>query len=203
MSSRILLWLFVLLVGACASSVTTVTHDLEYQAPAKYSGKQPIHGPVVLLITSEFKQATLERFAYGDIRRFSAGPALVQEAEHLGRALFPNLTVIHADTIPPNVSAHVILVPKATINMQMAMMGWSSTVTTVSLEWSLKDRSGETLWVSTVDGKREGAIGSRFSATKNMGRLLNGALRAAFVQSYDRIGADIDFRNIIQSKTRQ
>lgn len=192
--------IFVLFVSACAPSV--VTHELEYRGSGNFVGKEPIRGPLTLLLTREFEQSYLEGFSYGDIRRFPVGRVLIQNAERMGRALFPDLVVIRADTIPSDTSAPFFLVPKATIHRQMAMMGWSSTVTTVSLEWRLKDRSGETLWVTTVDGKSEGAVGSMFSATKNSGLLLDKALTAAFDQSYDRIGMDREIRNVIESKRR-
>lgn len=192
------LWsmLVALVVSSCAS---TITHKFEHRPVDSYVGQQPMRGRIGLLLTSEFQNFVYEGVLYGHMRRYPMGTALVQNAELLGRSLFPDLIVIHGDKVPNDTALVAVLVPKFAANIPPKHWGWEETVTTVSLEWTLRNHDGQVMWATTVDGEVRAAIGSRFSAASNTGKYLGEALTMAFRKSYEKIGTTEEVRSATAS----
>lgn len=186
-------------IVSCSSAVNL---SIKYHPIEPSPGSRSIPGNIVLQLTREFENYKF-RWAMSTPTEYPIGKPLSQYAEAVTGALFRDLTVVHGNVVPTETVATFVLVPKVCgISVPIRYAALQERTVKVSIEWSLRNRTGDVLWIKTIDGEATGNMGYGFgpgSVENNVARDLNIALETAFHNSYNKINSAEELRTIMQS----
>lgn len=160
--------------------------------PVAYPAAEKIHARVHLMINDEFKQTSWEAMISpmdkGVIR---LGDELVKESERLVRAVFADVTVVTSSSPPPAAPPDAILVPKVVLfERTQPTTIFGQQTTTLEVEWRLKGRTGDTLWVDTIKGESTTKMGSNHK--KSAGVQVQAALDQLFGNTFKSMTSSPD-----------
>jgi hypothetical protein len=148
-----------------------------------------------LVLTPEFcatkiKDTTLHR---GD---FEIGNAACAALEPALRGVFPDL--IRVDESAAVKDAQVVLLPRVvdarTTQPGNVLHDFNRRNMVVELEWTVKDMSGRTVWIGTVQGTATGHVGSAVTIGKDRKILVQAAMTNAAEQSASDISLAPELR---------
>jgi len=187
-------------IVSCSPAVNL---SIKYHPIEPPPGSRSIPGNIVLQLTREFENYKFH-WAMSTLTDYPIGKPLSQYAEAVTGALFRDLTVVHGNVVPAETLATFVLVPNVSgISVPIHYTtAWQERTVKVWIEWSLRNRAGDVLWIKTIDGEATGNMGYGFgpgSMENNVARDLNIALENAFHNSYNMINSAEELRTIMQS----
>lgn len=161
-----------------------------------YPESEKIQANVQLLITEEFKKAAWEAMVSPlDKGLISIGDDLVKQAEKLARTVFTEVTVANNGSSTQAAAMDAVLVPKVVLfERTQPPTIYGQQTTTLSVEWRLKGRTGETLWVDTIKGQSTTKMGS--NPKKSATVQVQAAFDQLFKETYKSMTSSPDVRNI-------
>jgi hypothetical protein len=164
--------------------------------PVTYPGAEKISAHVHLMITDEFKQTSWEAMISpmdkGVIR---LGDELVKESERLARAVFAEVTVVSSSSPPAAATPEAILIPKVVLfERTQPTTIFGQQTTTLEVEWRLKGRTGDTLWVDTIKGESTTKMGSNHK--KSAGVQVQAALDQLIRDAFKSMTSSPDLRRL-------
>ena len=179
-----------------AADAKTAT-DAKPAADAKpVTGKLPFKAALVL--TPEFCESKLQPkgSAMGkEGGSFGIGKAACKELEPALKDVFSSLTRV--DAMPSSDAAQLVLIPKiADVNVTTASMAFSNREMVVMIEWTVKDSTGKTVWLETVQGSAKHHMGNLFTFRKNQELIATDSMKAAAVESANKMSASPELHKL-------
>jgi len=123
----------------------------------------------------------------GDHYVYELGDMFNTAAEDVAHALFAEVVVGQSDNPPANVD--LIVVPRVAA-VRMSAFSWTQfekVVTTVSIEWTIREANGRTVWLDTLDGEASSVVGTISSRNQLAIQRLRSASTLAFQNAMIRI----------------
>ena len=194
--SRTLAVLFLnCLLAAC-------THNLDVpKIPiSTFSQKEKMALVLGLELNNELRTAQSVLTRSVDTWIFPLGENLCLNSELLARALFSDVTLVDDNSTKASVDA--ILVPKFISSVQSLSVfpfPFERKITVV-LEWSLKDPTGNVIWIDTITGEGRLTDYEAFNYTGNRRRLFEAMLSDLFHRSYETISSSLAIRKFAATK---
>jgi hypothetical protein len=144
----------------------------------------------VVVLTPEFCGATERSQQWGST--FEIGEAACTELEPALKQVFPNLTRV-AETASSG-DADVILLPRfanigISIRQPAELFVW--------VEWTLKDKSGKTVWIGTVQGYGKHRLGG-LGRKKDLQAIVTGLAKNTAEQSARAMSSAPELRKLSQ-----
>lgn len=156
------------LAGLCVLIVVGAgcTVVLDHPVAVKsYSPREKINLTVALQISEELRTAQWEKSSV--IIPF--GEHLVRNSETLARAIFSTVVLKDGSPASPEVQVDAVLIPRMVfVEHRYGIWKWDDSVITMGLEWSLRDRKGNPIWVDTVQGEGKTETGNAFTGRTRM-----------------------------------
>jgi len=110
--------------------------------------------------------------------------------------IFPDLTRVERASAPGTSAAQIILIPKfGEINATQPMLPSSQRKLVITLEWTIKDSRGRTIWLQTVQGSSEHKQGWVIT-TKRMTGLVEAAIDDLAKDSAIRMSSAPELQNL-------
>jgi hypothetical protein len=160
------------------------------------TGKLPFKAALVL--TPEFCQTKIKpkgSIMTKELGSFDVGQAACKEFEPALKDVFSSLTRVAA---PPSAEeAQLVLVPKiADVSVTTASMAFSNRELVVMIEWTVKDSTGKTVWLETVQGSAKHHQGNLFTFRKNQGLIVTDSMKAAAAESATKMSASSELHKL-------
>jgi len=171
--------------------------DAKPAADAKpATGKLPFKAALVL--TPEFCQTKIKpkgSVMTKELGSFDVGQAACKELEPALKDVFSSLTRVAA---PPSAEeAQLVLVPKiADVSVTTASIAFSNREMVVMIEWTVKDSTGKTVWLETVQGSAKHHQGNLFTFRKNQGLIVTDSMKAAAAESANKMSASPELHKL-------
>jgi hypothetical protein len=171
--------------------------DAKPAADAKpATGKLPFKAALVL--TPEFCQTKIKpkgSVMTKELGSFDVGQAACKELEPALKDVFSSLTRVAA---PPSAEeAQLVLVPKiADVSVTTASIAFSNREMVVIIEWTVKDSTGKTVWLETVQGSAKHHQGNLFTFRKNQGLIVTDSMKAAAAESANKMTASSELHKL-------
>jgi hypothetical protein len=131
---------------------------------------------------------------------YEVGKAACAELEPALKGVF--LSLIRVAAPPPPEEAQVVLLPRfvgaSTTRPEFA---YSKRKMIVFLEWTVKDKSGRTIWIETVQGSAEHNLGTAFTIDKNLKLIVKDSVRDAAEQSASKMSSAQELRKVATGLT--
>jgi hypothetical protein len=151
----------------------------------------------VLVLTPEFCATITKGAPFTTKEKFEIGKAACTELEPALKAVFPNLARVEAATSSGD--AQVVLLPRfVDVGATMGVTAFSNREMTVLLEWTVKDMSGNTVWLGTVQGSAKHHVGNMFSYKKNCMLITEDSVKDAAAQSASKMASAPELRKLAQ-----
>ena len=94
-------------------------------------------------------------------------------------------------------AAQVVLIPKfVDVSATKTMGAFSSRELIAMLEWTVKDRSGRTIWIETVQGSGKNHMGNAFTYKKDLKEIIQYAVQDLAHKSVVAMDASPDLRKL-------
>jgi hypothetical protein len=158
----------------------------------------PLELKATLVLTPEFcaTQTKKGSFATGK-ETFDVGKAACSELEPALKGVFSSLTRVAAT--PESGEAQVVLVPKfGDVDATKTVGAFSNREMVVLLEWTVKDKSGKTVWLETVQGSSKHHMGNAFTHGKNVKLIVEDSVKDAAQQSAIKMSSSPELRKLAQ-----
>jgi hypothetical protein len=147
---RLILLAGIALTAGCAS--------LNYEAPVEsvsLPAVERIPLKVELRLSDEFASTVCK----GNPGQLGLGPGLAANSEALARALFTEVVVVRGSAMPLTSGVDAQLTPSVVgMARNRPKLGSSDQTSTVVVEWALKDRNGNLVWLESVEGDGVAAV---------------------------------------------
>jgi hypothetical protein len=138
--------------------------------PIVFPTTNKINMTVSLSLTDELCNAKWEKQELSRHYILPIGSALCMNAEAVARAVFTEVRIIRDKGISPSTETDAVLIPSlAAIERDRPVTIYSTQTTSILFNWSLHDRNGEPIWVTTIAGEGKGRMGSSV-LSKDTGR---------------------------------
>jgi hypothetical protein len=152
---------------------------------------------VALVLTPEFCATITKGALFTTKEEFKIGKAACAELEPALKSVFPNLARVEAATLSGD--AQVMLLPRfVNVGATMGLTAFSNREMTVLLEWTVKDMSGNTVWLGTVQGSAKHHVGNMFSYKKNCMLIAEDSIKDAAAQSASKMASAPELRKLAQ-----
>ncbi len=177
------LWCLLVLPAAC------VTAPGQAASPAG----QKLALKAALVLTPEFCATKMKK----KHETFETGKAACAELEPALKEAFSSLTRVAAASSSGD--AQVVLLPRfADVGATKTLGAFSNREMVVLLEWTVKDTSGRTVWIETVQGSAKHHSGNAFTYKKNLKRIVADSVKDAAEQSASRMSSSPELRKLTQ-----
>jgi len=146
-----------------------------------------------LLLTPEFC-ATVRTGKYGDRKEtYEFGRAACARLEPALRNVFPSLTRVEA--LSSAADGQVVLIPKF---MDVATKNGFSLhrEMVVTVEWTVKDKLGKTVWIETAQGTTRNKTGNSFTYKKNLEKTVEDSVESMAEDSASKMAASPELRKL-------
>ena len=152
---------------------------------------------MALVLTPEFCATITKGAPFTTKEEFKIGKAACTELEPALKAVFPNLVRVEAASSSGD--AKVTLLPKfVDVVATMGVTAFSNREMTVILEWTVKDMSGNTVWLGTVQGSAKHHTGNMFNYKKNCMQITEDSVKDAAAQSASKMAFAPELRKLAQ-----
>ena len=177
---------------SCALALSATCARAVAQATEPAASKLPISAALVL--TPGFcATKTKKGSALSGKETFEIGKAACAELEPALKGAFSGLTRVAEEPSPSQ--TRVVLIPKfVDVAATKTMGAFSNREMVVLLEWTVKDESGKTVWIETVQGSAKHHMGNAFTYGKNLKLIVNDSVKDAAEQSAFRMSAAPELR---------
>lgn len=151
----------------------------------------PLPTDVAVTLSPEFCQAEVP--ALNTKAKYKIGPILCDELRVALRSVFAHLT---KTTTSGGRDGSIRLLPRV-VSVTNAGGGaaWAEVETTVSLEWTVKEPSGATMWSEIVQGSAKHKLGTLFTYNKNAGLIMTSAAKAVAARSAATLSSAPELQN--------
>ena len=160
------------------------THVIKVDvAPLKEYPQRKVPAVVRVEYAPEFEKAHWHYESMGDTWIYTLGPVLKDDVELMAHAAFKEIA-------PAGAASSGTLTAKV-INISQSIPMWAldKMELIITLEWTLTDASGKTVWVATAAGKAKGFAGNVFTGESEMNKRGKAACDDLFLQSYNLMGS--------------
>jgi hypothetical protein len=165
------------------------------QAISQTDARLPLKA--ALFLTPEFCATVTKRGHFTTKEEFEIGNAACTELEPVLKTVFPHLARVEAATSYGD--AQVVLLPRfVDVGATIGVTAFSNREMTVLLEWTVKDMSGNTIWLETVQGSAKHHVGNMFSYKKNCKLIAEDSIRDAAEQSASKMASAPELRKLAQ-----
>jgi len=148
-----------------------------------------------LVLTPEFCETrTKKGSSFTGKDTFEIGKAACAELEPALKGVFFSLTRVAAASSSED--AQVVLVPRF-VDVDATAPGRHREIL-VLFEWTVKDKSGRTVWIETVQGSATHRGGSAFSRKKNLNLMVEDSVKDAAEQSASKMSSSPELRKLTQ-----
>jgi hypothetical protein len=179
----------------CALFLVAIFATAHGQTISPTDAKLPLKAALVL--TPEFCATITKDGPFTTKERFEIGKAACTELEPALKAAFPNLARVEAATSSGD--AQVVLLPRfVNVDATMGITAFSNREMAVLLEWTVKDMSGNTVWLETVQGSAKHHVGNMFTYKKNCKLIAEDSVKDAAEQSAARMASAPELRKLAQ-----
>lgn len=128
---------------------------------------------------------------------FDVGKAACEQLEPALKDTFSSLTRVAAP--PAGQEAQLLLLPRIVdVNATTAIGAFSNREMVVVLEWTVKDPTGNTVWLETVQGSAKHHMGNLFTFKKNQVLIVTDSVKDAAVQSASKMSSSLELRKLAQ-----
>jgi hypothetical protein len=188
----------VLVFAAIASACSPI---VEFQAkPVTYPATIVFNLNVLLRISQELLN-TQWKTGSGQEIIVPIGQALSQNSETLARALFSQVQVSKDESISTGSAADAVLVPRViSITHTRPLFIWQEQSTTMVLDWTMKEPSGEVIWADTITVREKATMGGMVSAKDNSRAHVEAVVAQVFQRSFDSISSSPQIRAVAQAR---
>jgi hypothetical protein len=185
-------------VAPLLSSIIFAAVSVTLRAQAKPPADTTLTLKAALVLTPEFcaTKTTKGSFATGK-ETFEIGKAACEELEPALKGVFSSLTRM---AVPPSPEeTQVVLLPKfGDVDATKTMGAFSDREMVILLEWTVKDRSGKTVWIETVQGSSKHHMGNAFTHGKNVKLIVEDSVKDAAEQSAIKMSSSPELRRLAQ-----
>lgn len=151
-----------------------------------------------LVITPEFCATRITKGSWATIKEtFEVGKIACAELAPTLERLFFSVTPVTAVTLSGD--AQVVLIPRfVDVAANTTMGAFSDREMDVLLEWTVKDPSGKTVWIETVQGSSKHHMGNLFTHGKNLKLIVKDSVQDAAEQSASKMASSTELRKLTQ-----
>ncbi len=151
-----------------------------------------------LLVTPEFCDTKFKKGSWATIKEtFDVGKIACAELEPALAPVFSSLTSVTA--IPSSGDTQIVLIPRfVDVGATTTMSAFSNREMDVFLEWTVKDMSGKTVWIETVQGSSRHHMGNMFTHNKNVKLIVRDSIKDAAEQSASKMADSVELRKLAQ-----
>ena len=191
--------LFVLIAFACGLGSSTVSVPaICAQTASGAETKLPLNAVLVLtpdFCATAFKQGSIwttgrETFAVGKMACSELAPAM--------KDAFASFTVVPAP--PTSGDAQLVLIPKfANAHATTTEFAFSNREMDVFLEWTVKDASGKTVWLQTVQGSSKHHMGNMFTHGHDVKLVVQDSVKDVAAQSVAKMEAAPELQKLARN----
>jgi hypothetical protein len=172
-----------LLVAGCAS--------ISSQPFTAYGEQEKMHLKVGVNVTDEL------RLSKNDKWNIPIGESIATNAPVLARHLFDEVVDMSNGQLPANETVAAILTPKvACFTRTVGATGGGESIVDIKVEWTLSDSNGNTIWVSTIDGRSSASTRTRPKKVSQK------ALEDLLLKSQQAISSAPAIRQFVQKESR-
>jgi len=149
-----------------------------------------------LVVTPEFCATKIAKGSWATMKEtFQVGTIACAELPPALEKVFSTLTSVTAP--PASGDADVVLMPRFVDVAATTTMGaFSNREMDVFLEWTVKDMSGRTVWIETVQGSAMHHMGNMFTHSKNVKLIVKDSVMDAAEQSARKMSASLELRKL-------
>ena len=149
-----------------------------------------------LVVTPEFCATKFTKGSWATIKEtFPVGKIACAELQPALERVFSSLTSVTA--APSSGDVQVVLVPRfVDVGATTAVTAFSNREMDVFLEWTVKDISGKTVWIETVQGSSKHHMGNVFTHNKNLKLIVMDSVKDAAEQSASRMSSSPELRSL-------
>jgi hypothetical protein len=187
---------FATVLFACALlfAVTSQTADSQTAPPS--DTKLPLKA--VLVLTPEFCATKPSKGSWATIKeKFEVGKVACTELEPALKEVFSSLTVMTALPAGEAKDAQVVLIPRfVDVAANTTIGAFSNREMDVFLEWTIKDMSGKTVWLETVEGSSKHHMGNMFTHSKNVKLIATDSVKNAASESAKKMSSAPELRKL-------
>lgn len=175
------LFLAMFLHGACAAS--------HCQTPQPANQKLDLNA--MLVMDPEFCTTKIKK----NHEVFEVGRAACDAFKSALDQGFSNVTIAEKDA--EGADAQVVLLPQfVDVSATKTMGAFSTRELTVLLAWKVKDRSGRTIWLETVQGSGKNHMGNSFTYKTDLRQIIQYAIHDLADKSVSAMDASPDLRKL-------
>ena len=185
----------------CLALIPACVPAVRAQAPEATPADAKLPLNAVLVLTSEFCATEFKQGSLWTTGRetFAVGKMACTELEPALRPAFANLTVATAP--PTSGDAQLVLIPKfANAHATTAAFAFSNREMDVFLEWTVKDGTGKTIWLQTVQGSSKHHMGNMFTHGHDVKLIVKDSVKDVAVQSAAKMEAATELRKVVPDK---
>src|SRR5882762_1944927 len=178
----------------CALFFPAALPTANAQTPSPSDTKLPLTATLVL--TPDFCKTKFTKGSWATIKEtFEVGKIACAELEPALEKVFSSLASVTAP--PSSGDAQVVLMPRfVDVGATTTMGAFSNREMDVFLEWTVKDMSGKTLWIETVQGSSKHHMGNMFTYNKNLKLIVNDSVKDAVEQSASKMSSSPELRKL-------
>jgi len=193
-------WLiWTAIAGVLLMSGCTQTYKLKAPTFTDYPEQREHPLTIALLLDEEYSSYVCEvpRRMY----RVPLGDALEKNSIFIAEQTFEEVHMVRGSEaeIPPD--ARAVLTPKVIYgNMSKGVSAFDRLEFVIDVEWTLKDRRGNMIWLKTMRGKARNAGGTIGTIKSQAGKRIRAALKELFAKTHQAIAASPEIRAFAESQ---
>lgn len=173
-------FIVILFATGCTFIYEQPLHDLTLSSP-----NDKVDLNIKLIMTDEFRNKKWTQKSRGDTFILPIGDNLVHNSVKLIKNVFTDPVILEEGKKPQNnTDAEYIMKPKVVfIEQTFGVTAFSKAKTSIGVEWTLSNLSGNAVWVETVKGTGLGKAGNAFTQEEHQKKRLKKALQDLFEKS--------------------
>lgn len=189
---------FSFLAASLLSAIFFSALPVTLRAQTKSPEDTMLRLKAALVLTPDFCATKTKKGSFVSGKEtFEIGKAACAELEPALKGVFSSLTRTEAPPSPEE--AQVVLLPKfGDLEATKTLGAFSDREMIVLLEWTVKDRSGKTVWIETVQGSSKHHMGNTFTHGKNVKLIVEDSVKDAAEQSASKMSSSPELRKLAQ-----
>jgi hypothetical protein len=167
-------------------------------AQTTYSANPKPSLSAALVLSPEFCATKTKKGAWGiNQETFEIGKAACTELEPALKGVFSGLTRVQDAS--SSGEAQLVLTPRfVDIGATQKAFAFSDRELVVLVEWTVKDKSGKSLWVETVQGSAKRHIGNAFTHGKNLKKIVEDSVKDVADQTATKMSASPELHKVAE-----
>jgi hypothetical protein len=171
------------------------------RAQTNYAAGSKLSLSAALVLTPEFCATKTKKGTWGiNQESFEIGKAACTELEPALKGVFPGLTRVQEASSSGD--AQVVLTPRfVDIGATQKAYAFSDRELVVLVEWTVKDKSGKSVWVETVQGSAKRHMGNAFTHGKNLKKIVEDSVKDVAEQSATKMSSSQELHKLTEVNT--